>query len=1341
MKEVTLEKLNSSSFEAITKALAMEKFGSAGQVFPQGPDGGRDFAFEGVINTYEPQKWDGYLVLQAKFKTKIGGADDVRWLIEQLKQELSKFSRPDSAYRKPEYYIIATNINLSGADVRTKKVTRKSGLTKVSEHMKEWATSIGLKGFDIWPSDKIETFLAASVSIRTTYLASILPGDILQKISESLSQKERDLEYALKLSLIHLLKRDRNVRLKDAGSLSDDDIRASQVFVDLPARDISRRSPVQTIVRYTTNQAKSVYKLQVEGAENPQRRDRSNKVVLLGGPGQGKSTASLFMTQLFRASLIRELKSITLDDQTKFLISEIFERAVAESIDPNLPSRYPAWVSLPQFADKISSAKASKTKKPSLLSFIAEEISETSQSEVSVNDLRGWLKSFPWFFTFDGLDEVPPSGEREAIIAAIHELITETELLNTDAFFVVTSRPQGYNSDLESDAWSHKELIDLPLPTALSYAKLLAKSYYKDDIYRQKKIVDQLERSADRPTTQRLMKSPLQVTILHMIVDTGGGVPNSRWSLFHDYFEILKKREKSKGGEVQKILDKNITQIGPIHQRAGLILHVDAEVAGSATASLDMEKLSLLIENFLKNEGFDTHEIDERLAELTELALNRLVLLSCREESKISFDVRSLQEFMAAAALTANAPEIIEERLLLLAGKSHWQHVFTIAASRCFSEDNLHYLRSAITQIPKRLEDDPAHRMAGGGALLSLALFSDDIAADHPTYRRILALHALELLLHGFDLQSGLGVLIEPHTEQVIYDSLKNIYINNHSCEVRAAAWNLIVSQAEKGSVIAIRYVNELWPSDDDQAFDIIKYGVMPIFDDLLYNRVMKALFNTPYSRVLAEGKRLISVLTERFNTVDFDVDESRPVSDVLSVLKLLVPNYSDVKTLGAPDQSGSVEAKIVRIDALAGLPLAQFDFDVHPEWSLLFSAAEFSTEPSLEKLRVCLEKFRSLTLSSENKKKITNRLPWVISTALLSDDEFFVDIKGSILSGAFGDNSAWSSAESRVLNSGISLEDYIYSKNARNPGKEISKVGIVSFSDYFISSTNNEPEEIIRYYIGLFKRADNTDTKTLLSRFVQFEAIAFNKKSEFSRGDISDLLDVVSYGLNSEPSSDEFVYHEVLTFIEDFNLPEDDIKKLELIGRRVIIYFADHLVDPKYDPNVHILCSHLDVDNNKKGLINIICIFRLILRSSTTALPVSLLRKLEVDEDDNVRFSASTLLFLEGELTVGQYVSDSYSSGSFISDHRMNASNYLLENNNLDIDIKIELALALVEIYGKVNRVHAAKVKLKLKAFLDSKLSGLTSRDLWMKMSLPEDAFFQNTVTSSKTINAFISR
>ena len=53
MPDIDLTRLNATSFERLVRALAFKLMGPAGVVYGPGPDGGRDFTFEGVIRGYE----------------------------------------------------------------------------------------------------------------------------------------------------------------------------------------------------------------------------------------------------------------------------------------------------------------------------------------------------------------------------------------------------------------------------------------------------------------------------------------------------------------------------------------------------------------------------------------------------------------------------------------------------------------------------------------------------------------------------------------------------------------------------------------------------------------------------------------------------------------------------------------------------------------------------------------------------------------------------------------------------------------------------------------------------------------------------------------------------------------------------------------------------------------------------------------------------------------------------------------------------------------------------------------------------------------------------------------
>jgi len=87
--EYDLSRLSSRSFEQLVQALAMRYFGPGVVVFGDGPDGGREATYKGN-STFEPhgKAWDGYTVLQAKFRQRpLGTEKDVPWALGELKAE------------------------------------------------------------------------------------------------------------------------------------------------------------------------------------------------------------------------------------------------------------------------------------------------------------------------------------------------------------------------------------------------------------------------------------------------------------------------------------------------------------------------------------------------------------------------------------------------------------------------------------------------------------------------------------------------------------------------------------------------------------------------------------------------------------------------------------------------------------------------------------------------------------------------------------------------------------------------------------------------------------------------------------------------------------------------------------------------------------------------------------------------------------------------------------------------------------------------------------------------------------------------------------------------------
>jgi hypothetical protein len=359
MEGIDLGRLNPISFERLVRALCFAKLGPGGTVYSAGPDGGRDFTYDGAIKSYETKNWSGYLVIQAKFKDpSLEGTDDIKWLAEQLKDEFNKFSHPGAGFRKPDYYILVTNVRLSGADGVSRKKpakVRRGGMSKVVDLFGPWKQKLKLKDFDIWPRDKIVDLLAGEPDIRQSYAHWITAGDVLSKALQQFQSKAPNFGEVTSRALKTTLQRDQFVRLKDAGSVGDLQIRTSQVIVDLPLQNTSQglayRKVTEEGAHYYVEEEEDALNAIAELVERAREKldpetllgdeegsDRNsslqcrNRIVLMGGPGQGKSTVSLFLTQLFRDATIKDQAALRRDQPAKRLVTEIVKRAQGEGI-------------------------------------------------------------------------------------------------------------------------------------------------------------------------------------------------------------------------------------------------------------------------------------------------------------------------------------------------------------------------------------------------------------------------------------------------------------------------------------------------------------------------------------------------------------------------------------------------------------------------------------------------------------------------------------------------------------------------------------------------------------------------------------------------------------------------------------------------------------------------------------------------------------------------------------------------------------------------------------------------------------------------------------------------
>lgn len=178
------------------------------------------------------------------------------------------------------------------------------------------ATAIGSEGAQyvhVWGPTELDAALNAAEDISRRYLAFVADGDMLSIAASYLPRTDLDSAKCLSSYLARELYADQFARLGQAGTPVDDKIPLAQVFVDLPSSGSATPAAQQEAERFVAKLvAASAEKLDsltqtAVPADQSGKSQATALYVLVGGPGQGKTTVGQFLCQIFRAAILTRL--------------------------------------------------------------------------------------------------------------------------------------------------------------------------------------------------------------------------------------------------------------------------------------------------------------------------------------------------------------------------------------------------------------------------------------------------------------------------------------------------------------------------------------------------------------------------------------------------------------------------------------------------------------------------------------------------------------------------------------------------------------------------------------------------------------------------------------------------------------------------------------------------------------------------------------------------------------------------------------------------------------------------------------------------------------------------
>jgi hypothetical protein len=717
--DYSYENLSDERFQELCSCLISKEFPNI-QSFPVGqPDGGRDILVY-QMNSIEKE----FIVFQVKFVRNANQERDVhKWLTEVIKGEVEKINKliPKGA---KSYYLLTNVRGTAHLDSGSKD--------KVNNILEE---NISIPSI-CWWRDDLSTLFEKDPMFKWSFLEIVNGQDILNFILfEHLQENKERRGNVIRAYLIDQFEIDNEVKFKQIDLKN----RLFDLFTDVPVKlkkiNEKNKSLKRTLYsidpqRQFLNSEDNFYieeKSNMGAAEfllHSRVQNEIERVLLEGGPGQGKSTISQYISQVHRARLLNKSTDIELlPDKIKHtpvrLPFKIDLRDIASWVGKKNP-----------YDGNLSQDYFDQIWKNSLESFLVYHIFYHSKlEEFTSTDFIAICKLSPILLVFDGFDEIADIKIRSEVIDFINKGITRISANTNSIQVIVTSRPAALTNSVgfSIDNYPHFELTDITTPIINQYVEkwIKASNLNKRDANELKKLIkDKL----DMPHLKDLAKSPMQLAIFISLLRTKGqSLPNKRTALYDSYIDLVFDRESEKSSLIREKRDLIID----IHQYLAWVLHSEAELFNN-NGSIHIEKLNSRLKEYLSQEGHDI-TISEQLFDAMK---ERVCALVSRVQGTFEFEVQPLREYFCAKYLYKSAPHSSAgavkmgtkpDRLHAILRNNYWQNVVRFFVG-CADAGEL----DMIIQELKELQKDELLKLTNYPRILTAQILSDYVFTQKP---------------------------------------------------------------------------------------------------------------------------------------------------------------------------------------------------------------------------------------------------------------------------------------------------------------------------------------------------------------------------------------------------------------------------------------------------------------------------------------------------------------------------------------------------------------------------------------------------------------------------------
>lgn len=373
------------------------------------------------------------------------------------------------------------------------------------------------------------------------------------------------------------------------------------------------------------------------------------------------------------------------------------------------------------------------------------------------------------------------------------------------------------------------QLVDLSKDDCLRYLARLIKNFDHSK-EQQFKYLDILEQALQDSTIERLMKSPLQATIMAILVKSGGEPPRNRYNLFTQYYTTILNRERQKA--VVKVLnDEHSDYIDLIHYKLGFTLQKNSEGVENPSSSIHITEFGNFAYDLLIEEvGLDPEEALSFKNEILFAITDRLVFITEVEDSKVGFNIRSMQEYFAANYYLHNQPDdLIPQKISVIAKSAYWRNTFLFAMGYLAKYKN--YLIDVVFSICCDLNGDnqdfsslTSEKVTKMGSWLALDLLCEGVFRSRQKDENKFCKLLEELfLVPPNEYHANFGRLPESLQNKFVVKYLDERLAQARTIKSCISCWTIASHLLRQGNQKIIDSLDKHWPSSNEEEVFLIK--------------------------------------------------------------------------------------------------------------------------------------------------------------------------------------------------------------------------------------------------------------------------------------------------------------------------------------------------------------------------------------------------------------------------------------------------------------------------------------------------------------------------------------